>query len=351
MKDQEASIDLKWSRFQTNFPKTFEHVRASKDFSDVTLACDDEGLVEAHRIILASGSLFFQKLLSAGRLGPNPHPLLYLRGVTAWQLEAVLDFLYSGETRVRQGQLNSFLELAQQLGISGLVEEEPDWLLESESANENKVKSISNASNQSIYKEIKMFPDEDNYKLLVPEEKEIETETYQDYLEDRKDIDDVSHPLPVHTSAADSYPFPARNQQNDLDFPWAPGPPSSWQNQGNIVKKMARRALNYASPHKYGEGYCPAWDTPISTSSLVCTPSLKLAAGAQFLVLSDFLPWTALAGIKGSFGSGPGEQKFLRPARWKNFCVLLIELLAEFFRVGPMSQRVRPPSISSQELK
>ena len=106
MKNQEAFINLAWSSFQTNFPKTFEEVRASQDFSDVTLACDDEGLVEAHRIILSSGSLFFQKLLSGGRLGLNQKPLLYLRGVTAWQLGAILDFLYSGETRMKQGQMN-----------------------------------------------------------------------------------------------------------------------------------------------------------------------------------------------------------------------------------------------------
>ena len=80
-------------------------MRASQDFSDVTLTCEDEGLVEAHRIILSSGSLFFQKLLSGGRLGLNQKPLLYLRGVPDWQLEAVHDFLYSGEARVRQGEL------------------------------------------------------------------------------------------------------------------------------------------------------------------------------------------------------------------------------------------------------
>ena len=175
MKDQEDFIDLKWSSFQENSPKTFEEVRASKDFSDVTLACDDEGLVEAHRIILASGSIFFQKLLSAGRLGPNPHPLLYLRGVTAWQLEAVLDFLYSGDTRMKQGQLNSFLELAQQLGISGLMEEEPHWLEESGSANQSKVKSMSDSFDQPIYNEMKMISNEHDYKRLAPEEKEIDT--------------------------------------------------------------------------------------------------------------------------------------------------------------------------------
>ena len=88
MKNIDSFINLKWRNFHENIPQTFEDLRASQDFCDVTLACDDEGLVEAHRIILASGSIFFQKLLSSGRLGSNPHPLLYLKGVrtTCYQI-------------------------------------------------------------------------------------------------------------------------------------------------------------------------------------------------------------------------------------------------------------------------
>ena len=60
--------------------------------------------------------------------------------MTAWQLEAVLDFLYSGEARVRQGELQAFLELASQLGIEGLMEEEPHWTEEYVSENQNEEK-------------------------------------------------------------------------------------------------------------------------------------------------------------------------------------------------------------------
>ena len=116
-------IKLAWENFQSNLPHTFHKVRLSEDFCDVTLACDDEGIVKAHKVILASGSQFFQKLLSTERLGFNPHPLLYLRGVSAGQLEAILDFLYSGEARLSQGELQPFLDLAQELEISGLIED------------------------------------------------------------------------------------------------------------------------------------------------------------------------------------------------------------------------------------
>ena len=85
-------------QFSVKNSSKLQNVRTSHEFSDVTLACEDECLVKAHRIILASGSLFFQKLLS--RLGGHPQPLLYLRGVTGRELESVLDFLYNGEARV-----------------------------------------------------------------------------------------------------------------------------------------------------------------------------------------------------------------------------------------------------------
>ena len=125
MNTNEGFINLTWDSFQANIPQNFQNVRLSHEFSDVTLACEDECLVKAHRIILASGSLFFEKLLS--RLGVHPQPLLYLRGVTGRELELVLDFLYHGEARISQGGLQAFLGLAQELGVRGLMEtgEEP----------------------------------------------------------------------------------------------------------------------------------------------------------------------------------------------------------------------------------
>ena len=132
MENSKGFINLVWDSFQSNIPRTFQDVRSSQEFSDVTLACEDDGLVEAHRVILASGSSFFQKLLSSARLGRHPHPLLYLRGVSGQELECVLDFLYHGEARVSQGDLQAFLGLAQQLGVRGLMEERNGKLFEAE---------------------------------------------------------------------------------------------------------------------------------------------------------------------------------------------------------------------------
>ena len=50
----------------------------SKDFTDVTLACNDGKLVEAHKVILAAFSPLFQNLL---KISKHPHPLIYMRGM------------------------------------------------------------------------------------------------------------------------------------------------------------------------------------------------------------------------------------------------------------------------------
>ena len=118
------TLQLLWSDFQTNVVDSFQNIRATQDFSDVTLACDGDGsLIEAHRIILANGSSFFQQILSSQTV-QHPHPLLYLGGVRRTDLEGILDFLYHGHTNVPQVELLTFLQTAKRLGVKGLQSEE-----------------------------------------------------------------------------------------------------------------------------------------------------------------------------------------------------------------------------------
>ena len=54
---------LKWNDFQENVNSAFGDLRGSGDFSDVTLACEDGQQIEAHKVVLAASSPFFQNLL------------------------------------------------------------------------------------------------------------------------------------------------------------------------------------------------------------------------------------------------------------------------------------------------
>ena len=107
-----------WNDFQNNIKKAFRNLREDNDFADVTLVCEDGQQVEAHKVILAASSPFFQKLLGRNK---HAHPLIYMKGVKFNDLLAIVDFLYFGEANVDQENLQSFLVSAEELQLSGLL--------------------------------------------------------------------------------------------------------------------------------------------------------------------------------------------------------------------------------------
>ena len=69
MSELEGSIQLTWDQFQKNNAGHFKEVQSSKDFTDVTLVTEDGITTESHRIILAAGSQFFQRIFLHPRVG------------------------------------------------------------------------------------------------------------------------------------------------------------------------------------------------------------------------------------------------------------------------------------------
>ena len=109
---------LQWNDFRENISTSFGELRADRDLTDVTLACEDGKQVEAHKVILAASSPFFMNLLKKNK---HMHPLIYMRGLRSDDLMAIMDFLYLGEANVYQDNLDSFLALAEELQLKGLT--------------------------------------------------------------------------------------------------------------------------------------------------------------------------------------------------------------------------------------
>ena len=109
---------LKWNDFQGNITATFGSLRSDTDFADVTLTCEDGEQIEAHKVILAASSPFFQDLLKRTK---HAHPLIYMRGMKSEDLVAIVDFLYYGEANIYQNNLDSFLVIAEELKLKGLT--------------------------------------------------------------------------------------------------------------------------------------------------------------------------------------------------------------------------------------
>ena len=118
---------LQWNDFQDNIKSAFGNLRDDNDFADVTLACEDGQQVEAHKVILAASSPFFQNLLGRNK---HSHPLIYMRGVKSDDLLAIVDFLYRGEANVYQESLDSFLAIAEELQLKGLMGKADENLME-----------------------------------------------------------------------------------------------------------------------------------------------------------------------------------------------------------------------------
>ena len=108
---------LQWNEFQDNIKSAFGNLREDKDFSDVTLACEDGQQVEAHKVVLIASSPFFFNILKRNK---HPHPLIYMKGVKSENLVAMVDFFYHGEANVFQENLDSFLVLAEEFQLKGL---------------------------------------------------------------------------------------------------------------------------------------------------------------------------------------------------------------------------------------
>ena len=109
---------LQWNDFKENVNSAFRKFRDDKEFTNVTLVCEDGQQMEAHKVILASSSPFFEKLLQKSK---HPHPLIYLRGFHSKDFTHILDFLYFGEANVYQEDLDSFLAIAGEIQLKGLA--------------------------------------------------------------------------------------------------------------------------------------------------------------------------------------------------------------------------------------
>ena len=108
---------LQWHEFQKIASSAFGDLREDKDFTDVTLACEDGKQVEVHKVVIASSSPFFMELLKRNK---HPHPLIYMKGVKSENLMAMLEFFYFGEANVFQENLDTFLAFADELKLKGL---------------------------------------------------------------------------------------------------------------------------------------------------------------------------------------------------------------------------------------
>ena len=90
-------FNLAWNQFENCAGLTFKNLLSDEDFADVTLACEGDKQLTAHKVILSSCSPFFRKVLLKNK---HQHPLLYLKGVKFTDLQLIVKFIYLGQIEI-----------------------------------------------------------------------------------------------------------------------------------------------------------------------------------------------------------------------------------------------------------
>ena len=114
-----GSFSLSHDQYHTMAAETLKSLVTDEDFTDVTLACQDGQYIKAHKIILASSSSVFQAIITGVKSQQNP--VIYLKGVQYEELRSIVNFIYLGETQVKQECFIGFMDIAQEFYIKGLA--------------------------------------------------------------------------------------------------------------------------------------------------------------------------------------------------------------------------------------
>ncbi|XP_053970273.1 uncharacterized protein LOC128888562 isoform X1 [Hylaeus anthracinus] len=118
---QPTEVCLRWNSYHSNMQNSFPSLLDSEQFVDVTLACEGRSL-KCHKMILSSCSDYLAELL---RENPCQHPIILMKDLKFWEVEALVKFMYRGEVNVPHDKLPQLLNAAEALQVKGLAGPNP----------------------------------------------------------------------------------------------------------------------------------------------------------------------------------------------------------------------------------
>jgi len=116
-------LSLHWSNYQHSVSTVFQDLRLAEQLTDVTISTMEGNSMKAHRVVLCAASSYFRDLLA----GTNcwQHPVLIIKDLPYSDLTALLEFIYTGSVSIPPDNLQSLLNTAKFLSISGLSSKNP----------------------------------------------------------------------------------------------------------------------------------------------------------------------------------------------------------------------------------
>ncbi|XP_075168236.1 BTB/POZ domain-containing protein ribbon [Haematobia irritans] len=110
---------LRWNNHKSNLVEILDSLAKVESYVDCTIVVDDQVQFKAHRVVLAANSPYFQSILQDV---PMDHCSIIFPGVKAFEMRALLEYMYTGEVNVTQSQIPKIMRIAEELEVKGLFD-------------------------------------------------------------------------------------------------------------------------------------------------------------------------------------------------------------------------------------
>ncbi|KAM7345269.1 BTB/POZ domain-containing protein ribbon isoform 1-T1 [Cochliomyia hominivorax] len=110
---------LRWNNHKSNLIEILDSLIKVESYVDCTIVVDDQVQFKAHRVVLAANSPYFQSILQDI---PMDHCSIIFPGVKAFEMRALLEYMYTGEVNVTQSQIPKIMRIAEELEVKGLFD-------------------------------------------------------------------------------------------------------------------------------------------------------------------------------------------------------------------------------------
>jgi len=119
---------LRWTNYQSSVSSVFQSLRETEQFTDVTISTSEGNSMKAHRVVLCAASTYFRDILADTNTWQ--HPVIILKDLPFSDLVSILEFIYTGSVSIPPECLQSLLNTAKFLSVSGLAStniEDSSW--------------------------------------------------------------------------------------------------------------------------------------------------------------------------------------------------------------------------------
>ena len=110
--------NLTWQFHSELLTDMLQFIQSSNTFADVTLVCEDQKKIKAHKIILSASSPIFRNILSSRN---DEHTTVHLSEIKSSELEQIIQFIYLGQTSIDSDRIDEFFSAAKYLDIKEIL--------------------------------------------------------------------------------------------------------------------------------------------------------------------------------------------------------------------------------------